>query len=179
MGYANKIIKEKEGSVVVLEAAKDQLNVDTDFHEDDSHILFLIEAATGTAEDYTGIDISLTSNTLEYIDFNGSSILIKEAPFNEMISVEADGVPITDYEVEVRRTDFTIHFDDSITCDKLIIKFYTGYYIDTAPYQVVSAILVKINDLYDIQRTTYTIGANYKNNEAFERLLSGNVINRW
>ena len=64
-GYKNKIIKQKIRSVVTLEQAKAQLNVDEDFKDDDTHILFLIEAATSAAEDYTGIDIALTLNQLE------------------------------------------------------------------------------------------------------------------
>jgi len=181
--YVNKVIKEKEGSVVTLQQAKQQLNVEEDFVDDNEHILFLIESATGAAEDYTGTDISLTLNTLEYIDYRGDALLITEHPFRSVVSIiavkEGIEIPVTEYEVQTRYTEFLIRFTETVDADKLIVRFETGYDIDEAPYQVVNAILVKITDLYDMERTSYTSGINFRDNKTFERLLSGNVVSRW
>jgi len=182
--YVNKVIKEKEGSVVTLQQAKQQLNVEEDFVDDNEHILFLIESATGAAEDYTGTDISLTLNTLEYHEFRGMFLRIDEHPLRNVVSIIAtdkDGIEteIVDYTVQKRYTDFIIRFEETLIAYKLVIKFETGYDIDEAPYQVINAILVKLTSLYDEERNSYMSGINLRNTQAFERLLNGNVISRW
>jgi hypothetical protein len=178
--YSNVIKKEKIDAVVTLDQAKKQLNVDADFTDDDSHILALIDAATGAAEDYTASDIALTRNTLEFIRFEGQQIIINEAPYDVMESVTADGqdIPKEDFEVMDKRSYFVITFKEVVRADKLVVVFLTGYHPDTAPPPLSAAILVKVNDLYDVERTSYTIG-NFKDNKTFDRLLNGHVINRW
>jgi len=153
--------------------------------------LFLIEAATSAAEDYTGIDIALTLNQLEFIRFDDSVIVIDEAPYKsiEKIVVVNDGqefeIPENEFEVRNRYTDFIIYFKDTngkskvIKAEKLTVHFYTGYDVDEAPFSVTAAILIKVNDLYDLERTSYTIGANFRETAAFKNLLNGHVINRW
>ena len=183
--YINDIVKVKDTSIVTLEQAKDQLNVEQDFLNDDEHILFLIESARSAAEDYTGIDISLTDNTLEFIRPNFSKIQIYEAPFVAITTITATTddvdtvITSAEYEIQTRKTDFLIYFDETIIADKLVIEFQTGYAVDEAPYNVQNAILVKVNDLYDLERTSQTSGTNYKDNKTFERLLNGHVISRW
>lgn len=183
--YTNKTIKSKSSSILTLEQAKDQLNVEQSFTQDDTQILFLIESASSAAEDYTGIDIRLTDNTLELIRPNLESIQIFEAPFVSITSIttttnDVDTViASTAYEVQIRETDFIIYFNDSIDVDKLVIVFKTGFAIDAAPYTIQSAILVKINDLYDLERTSHSLGTNYRDNKTFERLLNAHVISRW
>ena len=179
----NKIKKEKERTVVTLVQAKNQLNIIEDFHDDDNHILFLIDSAANLAENYIGADINLTYNTLEYINFAGASLVIKEVPFKNIESIKyyVDDVEYTvdDYDVWTREIQFIVDLKKAIMADKLVINFYTGYDYDEAPPAIVNAILVKINDLYDIERTSYTSGLNYRDNKTFEILLSGYVINRW
>jgi hypothetical protein len=183
--YTNDIIKVKQGSIITLQQAKEQLNVEEDFLEDNEHILFLIEAATSAAEDYAGIDINSTLNTLEFIEFYGDSIQIKEAPYKSItsITVTVDGIDTVLnsglYTVQRRKTDFIIIFNENIEADKLVVVFVTGWLHDEAPASIISAILVKINDLYDIERTSYTVGANFRDNKTFTRLLGAYCINRW
>jgi len=184
--YTNRLIKEKNGGpVVTLEQAKAQLIVEHSFVNDDEHILQLINAATGAAEDFIGADIAPTDNTLEFIRFGGQSIQVLEANFNGDIEIEktVDGiteiVPPSDYEIHERRVDFTIYFKDHVEADKLVLRFGTGFQVGEAPLQIQQAILIKVNDLYDLERTSFTIGTNYRENKAFERLLSSFVINRW
>lgn len=191
-GFSNKVVKEKLSSVVTLEQAKNQLNVEEDFTEDDTHILFLIDTATGLAEDYTGTDISFTKNTLELFNFQGTVIRLEEHPFHSMDSItiydkDDNETVLTEdeYFIQKRYSYFVIVFLDSdgnrksIEAKRMVLVFFTGYEPDEAPFQISSAILVKVNDLYDVERTTYTIGANFRDNGTFERLLNGHVINRW
>jgi len=186
MGYTNKIIKEKESSVVTLQQAKQQLNIEEDFKDDDAHILFLINTATSMAEDFTGIDVAFTKNTQEFVDFIGGSIIFREAPLVHVESItvtDNEGneiiVPEEEYTIRTRRTDFMIEFENTISYDKVVVVFYTGFDIEEVPYQIQAAVLVKVNDLYDIERTSYIVGSNFKDNRTFERLLSSFVINRW
>jgi hypothetical protein len=183
--YINKVVKVKSHGIVSINEAKKQLNVDYDFTDDDIEITMLIEAARGAAEDYTGIDIASTENTLELIRPNLSQLLINEANFDSIVSITTtkDNVDTvlssSDYEVKIRRIDFTILFKNTHDVDKMVIVFKTGYLPSDVPYQLKSAILVKINDLYDIERTSYVGGTKFTNNKTFDRLLNGFVVNRW
>ena len=184
MNNPNKVIKYKEGSVVTLQMAKQQLNVDEDFRDDDSHILMLVESATGMAEDYTGIDIALTSNALVINDFVGDSIRIYEAPYNGLPSITymvgdvEHTIDLADVSIQILITEFIVNLPEHIRADSITVKFATGFDMDAVPYQIVSAILIKINDLYDNFRTSVTVGVNYRENNTFERLLNGHVISR-
>lgn len=183
--YTNKIVKVKSNSIVTLDQAKAQLNVEEAFVDDDELILFLIESATTAAEDYTGVDIALTDNTLEIIRPHLGSIQIFETPFKLISTITATTddvdtiITSTEYEIQTRYTDFTIWFEDVIDADKLVLEFQTGYDVDESSFTVQAAILVKINDLYDMERTSQTSGTNYKDNKTFERLLAAHVVNRW
>jgi hypothetical protein len=183
--YVNKVKKLKQTSIITLQQAKQQLNVDDGFIDDNEIILSLIEAATSEAESFTGTDIALTMNTLEFIRFCGSGIIVNEAPYKEVVSITTttDGVETvldaSDYEVNDRIIGFQILFKDNIEADKLVLVFNTGYDIDEAPARIIQAILVRINSLYDEERSGYMIGANLRDIKTFERLLSGNTINRW
>ena len=183
--YINKIVKAKESGIVTLTEAKKQCNVESDFLDDDTQLTMLIESARGAAEDYTGTDVALTINTLEFIRPNTDKIKINEAVFDSIVSITATidnvGTVISpdDYETHIRRTDFTLLFDNYLSPDKLVIIFKTGFAPDDLPYQIKSAILVKINDLYDLERTSFVSGANFKDNLTFQRLLNAFVVNRW
>ena len=182
---ADKIIKQRIEPVVTLEQAKKQLNVDNDFTDDDTHIAFLIESATGAAEDYIGRDIALTHNTLKVYDFAGSEFAVRESPFVsvEKITILKDGqeseVPEDKYKVYVGHNQFKVEFDEALEADEMVVEFITGYSADSAPAQLVNAILVKLASLYDVERSNYSFGVAFKDTEAFEKLLSGHVNTVW
>lgn len=182
---ADKIVKERLEPAVVLEQAKKQLNVDIDYVDDDNHILMLVESATGAAEDYIARDIALTHNLLKVYEYNGSSITIKESPFLSIdkITTVVDGVstelPDDSYKVYTAYNKFTIEFTENVVADELIVEFLTGYDGGTAPAQLTNAILVKVASLYDVERSNYSFGVAFKDNKAFENLLSGYVNTIW
>ena len=186
MGYQNLIHKEQIEQVVTLFEAKNQLNVEDDYVDDDQLILRLIDDATALTLDFCGKDIALTENTLEYIDFTGSSYTVCEAPYKgELVitstidDVDTELVEGADYKVRTMLTKFVVIFTESVSCDKLTLTFNTGYTKDDIPGAIRAAILVKVNDLYDLERTSYTVGVNYRDTGAFERLLRAHTINRW
>jgi len=171
--YTNKVIKEKIGASVTLSQIKHQLNIEQDFSEDDE------QSATRAAENYIGGDIVLTHNTLELFNHTGQYIKIEEAPFHSIDEILADGTPIVNYEVILKETYFVVKLEESITADKLVIEFYTGKDENNIPKDLLSAILVKTTDLYDIERSSYTTGTNFRSTEAFKNLLNSYKINRW
>lgn len=186
MGYRNDTIKQKSGTLVTLEQAKEQLNVDSDFTRDDNLISRLIEDAIGIVEIETGREIAYTHNTKEFIDFSGGILTIEEAPIiqvDSVVVVDSEGtstlVEGTDYTVQKRRIDFSIIFEEYVEYDSMTVTFKTGYTTVTLPKALRSAILVKVNDLYDLERGSITFGTNFKNNHVFERLIEGFIINRW
>jgi len=186
MGYCNLIKKEKDYSLVTLYDIKNHLNVDFDFTDDDVLISGYIESAVSLAEDYTGIDIAITDNELTYVEFDGDSLKIEECPFVEIESIsyiDSNNNVVTlttdDYKIKIQRISFMVLFESNIKTDELIVKFRTGYNCDTVPRSIKAAILIKTNDLYDMERTSHTVGVNFRSTEAFERSLNGHVINRW
>jgi len=187
MGYSNVVEKTKEDVVVTLSQAKAQLNVDEDFKDDDIFISSKIDQATSLAEDFTAKDIALTSNIQEFIEFNGKEIVFQEAPFKSLESIkiydEEDNETLlevgTDFKIRKRLTEFIVMFEETVEAERLVAEYTTGWDCGATPKSLVSAILVKMNDLYDIERTSHTIGVNFRTTNAFENLLRGHVINRW
>lgn len=186
MGYQNLIIKEKDYSSIVLSLMKSHLNVDTDFNDDDELILAQMEESFGLAEDYTGIDIADTLNELKYIDFDSDCLVVDEAPFQSIESIsyiDSDSNTVTltsdDYKIKVERIRFTIMLNSSLSTSELTVKFKTGYCETTLPRSIKAALFIKTNDLYDMERTSHTVGVNFRSTEAFERSLRGYVIERW
>ena len=184
--YSNDTVKVKIASPITLIQAKDQLSVEHDFVDDDRLILSKIKQATAYIEDRTGIDISETANTKEYYDFDGIILEVKESPLKELkrIKKEVDNVETelvegTDYLIEKRKTYFNIRFEESQSGDKLTMEFDTGYDLSNIPFPLESAILIKINDLYDMERTSYTVGANFRRIDPIESLIASYTVNRW
>jgi hypothetical protein len=186
MIYSNEVVKTKMEYPLSLAMVKNHLNVEDDFTEDDAYILSLIKAATNFAEDYTGIDIALTENVKDFYNYEVLCLTINEAPFRSVVAVRVvvDGVESllvenTDFTVKIDAISFTIMFNEAIVTEKISVVFYTGYECLSVPPVVAQAITVKVNDLYDIERTSNTVGVNYRSTMAFQNLLGGHVIDRW
>lgn len=185
--YSNDVEKTKEYNLMSLPEIKPHLNVDEDFFDDDILILRQMNQAISLCEDYTNIDIADTSCTKEYYGFVGNSIQINERPFQTVTSivatddedVESELTGGTDFYVIKKKTQFFIKFNESIDYKKIVVKFKTGYTRTTLPPAIQAAIGIKTNDLYDMERTSFTIGVNYKENKAFERCLNKYVTGEW
>lgn len=184
--YRNEVIKTKGSSPVTLTQAKDQCSVDEDFLEDDRILLSKINQATAYIESRTGTDIVFTENAAEYIEFDGNILCIEETPLKELKSikktvdgVEEELVANDDYTIQKNRTSFIIRFTETITADSLAVEFETGYDFGEIPFDLESAIIIKINDLYDMERTSYVVGTNFRRIDPIESLISSYTVNRW
>lgn len=171
-----KPVKTKNSYPVNIEEAKRHLHLDIDFDKDDDYVSGLIEAATQKAEDYIGKDISYTDNTLTVYNFAGSGLMIPEGNFLLFTSAVTDAsvsVPVEHTEIGYNRA--YVRFSNSIESNPLIIKYKTGYEPGTTPSIIKHAVLIKIGDFYDSERSSY-IQSGVKNSGAFERLLDSHKI---
>jgi hypothetical protein len=155
---------------ISLTEVKPHLNINQAFTDDDTYLTGLIAVATEQAENYTETDIALT--TLEATD-KGTFSLIK-LPYTHLKSVDSitvDGVILdpAEYKVIEGLNSFDIEFINQVT-GEIKISFKTGFEaVDIKPV-LRQAILVKIMDLYDVERSSYN-GINYNMNNAFINML--------
>lgn len=153
-----------------LSTAKDHLRVDYD--DDDKQIERLIKAATQKAEKYIQGDIAVTSNRLKQYEFVGNYINIKEPNLIEDSSVKAyykDDTEIEIKEVDKNYSSFDIEFTTTVDANPLLIDFSTGFL--ECDELIQQAILVKLEDLYSVERSSYKT-KDYNHNKAFESLLN-------
>lgn len=182
--YINDIVKTKTVFPLVAADLKDQLNIDSDFTDDDALIDKKIKAAFLDAEKVTGRDILVTVNELEIEEFSGTELTIDECPYHSIDTITVFDsedvetvIDVATLKVRRRKISFKIIFPENVDAYRLVIVFKTGYEI--LPENVTEAIAIKVNDLYDIERTSMVVGVNFRNTEAFNHLLSGLVVNRW
>ncbi len=164
-------VKTKLSYPVSLSEAKRHLRIEEDWHDDDDYISSLIIAGTQKAENYIGKDIAETNNTQIIYNFVSDTITIMEGNFLEFTQGVTDASTLisTDY-VDIGYNFVNVVLPSCINSDPLTITYKTGYEETDCPALVKQAILVKIADLYDIDRQSYTEG-NIKQNKAFESLL--------
>lgn len=170
----NQIIKTKLTYPVTLDEAKRHLRVVERFELDDDYISRLIFAATKKAEEYIGKDISLTSNVLTIDNFCSDTLFYDEGNFYSLTSVVIDNsTNITPKKTRAFKNGFYLEFDTYLDTDPLIITFKTGYAV--CPEDIKQAILIKIGDLYDGERSSYTFTSS-RDTKAFEKMLDSYKI---
>lgn len=166
------ISKTKSVYPVLKEEAKKHLRLDDDFTDDDEYVNLLIGTATQVAEDYIEKDIAKTSNTLKLKDFYGSTIELNEGNFLSVTSIgDAEGNSYANYVVYVYDSYVVIKLESNISTTELTVEFETGYEKGTCPMPIRKAILVKVGDLYDIDRSSY-VSTSIRNTGVFEALLN-------
>lgn len=169
MSYTT-ITKRKLVQPVTYEEGYTHLRLD--FGDDDGLVNRLIKTATQLAENYIEKDIAKTECTLTVEDFYSDTLMVNEGNFLSGISVFADGEEVVDnYTIRVYHNYFTVTFSTPIMADSLVFKFYTGFNEDEAPEDIKAAILIKLAELYDIDRSGYVM-SNYKTTGAFETILN-------
>lgn len=172
----NQISKTKLYYPVTLTEAKRHLRVDEDFIQDDDYIQGLIAAATLKAESYIGKDVALTSNVIPFDNFMSDQIIFDEGNFNSLTSIITDAsVLITPVKVRNYRNVLYIELPSFIDKNLITLTFKTGFDTGKCPADIKQAILIKIGDLYDGERSSYTFTSS-RNTNAFERLLDSHKI---
>lgn len=158
---------------VTLAEAKRQCQLEEDFVRDDAYITSLIKAASEIAENEIQKDISKTTNVLTRYDFAGGTIRVNEGNLISItsITIQESGTPLSNFTTYVYRDAFKVELDSDIDTSILTVTFETGYAANTCPYQIKQAILLKIRDLYDVDRSSYVFVSN-KNSGVFETLLA-------
>ena len=164
-------LKTKTNYPVSLGEAKRHLRVEEDWHDDDDYIDQLIKAATQKAEQYIGKDIAETTNVQTLYDFYGDAVKIEECNFLSFTQAVTDTSTLAtvDY-TEIFYNYANIEFTSTVDSDPLTITYVTGYDETEVPALIKQSVLVKIADLYDVDRQSYLEG-NIRSNKAFESLL--------
>lgn len=175
-----QITSRRELYPVTLSEIKRHLRIHSDFVDDDDYFIMLREVAVQMAENYINKAISKTLNTIRLDDFNSNFIKIMEGNFLSVVGVtDANGNAIgTVKQTSVHHDFFTIEWTASIASDPLTITFYTGFEEDQTPSVIKQAILIKIADLYDNQRSDYNWNG-YADNKVFESILNSYVAMRF
>lgn len=165
-----KPIKTKSYYPVSLDEAKRHLRIDDSWDRDDDYIRNLIYAATQKCEEYIGKDIAKTTNVWKIWDFMGGDFYIDEGNFISLDSVKADNdsTSLSVKETWVSYNRVYVALDNTADEDPLYVRYTTGFEPGGVPALMKQAVLVKIGDLYDIERQSYS---DYKENHAYERLL--------
>lgn len=172
----NQITKTKLSYPITLEEAKRHLRVDDTFDQDDDYITRLIRVATQKAEEYIGKDIALTSNVLVVDDWCSDTFYYDEGNFQSLTSFITDSsVLLTPEKTRAYRNGFYLEFSTYYDTDYVTVTFRTGYVQGTCPEDIKQAILIKIGDLYDGERSSYTFTSS-KETRAYERMLDSHKI---
>jgi hypothetical protein len=162
--------KSKVNYPLSVSEVKRHLRLDSDFVDDDDYINTLIIVATQYCENYIGKDIAYTLNTLRIDDWDGDFLKVYDANF--LSATTSHG---TILQTSTHYDYFQVEFTESVSADPLTLTYYTGYATtSTTPELIKQAILVKIADLYDNERSSYGYGGS-RYNTVIEMLLSGYV----
>jgi len=175
------LTKVKSDYIITLDEVKEHLNIDADFTDKDAYLMQLVKAAVGFAENFIEKDIALTTNTLVKRKFTGYIIEVGEGNVSSITSIK-DGsgsdLGYSDNEVEYYDSDFKVTLNESVSSETtMTMVFVTGFTAQTCPAQIKQAVLIKVADLYDVDRSDYhflTIGKG----KAFESFLDYYVAKR-
>jgi len=177
------VAKTKTIYPVTLAEAKRHLRIDADYDDENDYIRSVIKAATLEAENYIGKDIAYTSNVASLFDFSGDTITLREGNVIEVTEVITDtsvsasiGVArIYDNYTKILLTE-TINSTTDYT--PMQVKYTSGYGEDDCPLEIQQAILIKIANMFDVNREDATPGY-MKEGFASNNLLNPHKIILW
>ncbi len=162
--------KTKSEYPISLDEAKRHLRIDDSWTKDNDYIRNCIWAATQKCEEYIGKDIALTANAWKIRDFVGDAFWIQEGNWLSLTNVKQsdDATELAVDHTEVLYNRVYVELSASTDQDPLYVNYQTGYSAAAVPALIKQAVLVKVGDLYDVQRQSFS---GYKENFAYERLL--------
>jgi len=180
-----KIKRKIIGNPISLTLAKNQMNIEDTFTEDDTLITQYIAAAEGRCSGLISQAIFKTEITHTINNYLGGLLVVRENPLNTFTSIsifdEDDNEIVLaddDYIIYDDTTSFVIELKDDNPLDKkkkIVLEYTTGREDDEVEPEIVQAILIEITTLYDNERSDYTDYRN-KNNRAVYNLLSKHII---
>lgn len=148
------ITKVKSDYIITLAEAKAHLRVDTT--TEDTYITSLIKSAVDYVENYLNKDVVETINTLVIPNFSGFLVEVDEGNFASITSVKnaANETILTQY-LRVYDSYFEFSLETGQSQSDITVVFKTGYVAATLPPSIRQYILIKIGDLYDVERNSY------------------------
>lgn len=171
--------KTKTDFPVSLNEAKNHLRLDADFVDDDGYINSIIKGATREAENYIGKDIALTSCVQKLYGINTDTFRIWEGFLNSVTSVlDVNGGSQTIGVTKTFENSFEIQLTSSTSTttdfDFITINYVTGFAQENVPEEIKQAILIKVANMYDLNREDATPRylADQRNSTASNNLLN-------
>ena len=175
------VVKTKTEYPISLSEAKVHLRVDVDYNNDDGYIQSLIKASVREAENYIGKDIALTTNAASIFDFTGDTLTLDEGNLSSVTNVITDVSTLA--TINVTKTfynKFQILFPSTITSTTeytpLTVNYVTGFTADNCPTEIKQAILIKVANMYDVNREDATPSYLNVKDSASNSLLNSHKI---
>ena len=168
-------IKKKISYPVSIREVNDHLRISDD--DDENYLKRLIKVATQEAESQLGMSLAYTKNTFIIDDFSSDEVEIFEGNYKSISSIQNDASANVAYDkVVVSGHKFIVELSNYVTTGPLTIVFYTGFNSDDEDNDFMESakqyILIKIADLYEPLRSSFSFGA-LKANDHIGHLLDG------
>jgi hypothetical protein len=161
----------KQYNNLFLDKIANLLRVD-DGNYDASEIKEIFEDSHSIIEDQIQKDIAYTLNEYTFYDFNGSTIIVDEGNYCSLSGITDENGNVITYSRLIYDTNqFKIYFDATVSVKELHVVFYTGYPEDNLDKAIRRALYIILTDLYDSERSSYTLGSS-KKSDVLDRLLS-------
>lgn len=184
--------KTKTGTVATLDELKSQLNIPSEFTDDDQILTDLLAVAVEQVKDDTNSDILDTANVLEHaLTINKTAaqvpgtIYINQAPARSLdkIEISNDGtnwteVDASQYHADLKFSRIEIQFNTIQTAYKIKFTFTTGYEDSKRPKQLKQAAILKAADLFDVERSNFG-PTSLADNKTYLRLINKHIRKYW
>lgn len=149
------------------------------FIDDDAQLNTLLYAATDYVSNYIGNWVALTTLETKTNSFSGLKLEVQEGNFyvlDSIVYTDRNGQQVTltttGYTIEEDEFSFTIEFDQWVDTESLTINYKCGFDNLNIKPLIKSAILIKLTDLYDIERASYTNNGIQYSQRTLENLLN-------
>ena len=141
--------------------------------DDNNAVQRLIRSATRLAENYTDMNIALREHTLIDNTDNGD-IVFTANNFRKIESVKIDGSEYSEFDI-LDITTFNDNYNTYLldlkgAAGEVELKYTTGFAQNECDESIQTAILLKVGELYDVDRSGYVFN-NYRSTNSFERIL--------
>ena len=178
---AYEVIKKKNVTLpITVEEAKEQVNLEIDFTEDDIIIAKYIKAAERFCSGLIGSDIAETDVKHTISNFLGGTIRVKEYPLMSITSIKHFDSSNTETVIEpedYKLLEDQFLFDITLPPkfggegEKIVLEYKTGEKNEDILPDLISAIEIKVATLYDHERENYS-DYKLKSNRAIQNLLA-------